>query len=225
MKITLLTFIRFLSFLITIYIWRIVQIGQFPRHLSIVIIIGSVLLVFPAVWIGRQAINSESGIKRLPSITSIVHFVLMILFGVSIIEAIKTFYFEPGIVIPVPVEVGRALLLITGVILILTVVNLAISGLGAPFAIALSKRLAYRWMYRWTRNPMVLATLATLFSAGIYFQSLYFVLWVVLLVTPAWIYLLKAYEERELEIRFGDSYLDYKSRTSFLWPKKPKRKN
>jgi protein-S-isoprenylcysteine O-methyltransferase Ste14 len=146
----------------------------------------------------------------------------MILFGVSIIEAIKFFQIERGVVIPLPIELGIVLLLITGTAAGLTVVNLALSGLGAPFAIALSKRVANRWMYRWTRNPMVFCTLAALLSAGIYFQSLYFILWVILLAAPSWIYFLKVYEERELEIRFGTSYLVYKAKTPFLWPGKPK---
>jgi len=33
---------------------------------------------------------------------------------------------------------------------------------------------------------------------------------------------LKAFEERELEIRFGASYLEYKARTPMLWPRRPK---
>jgi protein-S-isoprenylcysteine O-methyltransferase Ste14 len=69
---------------------------------------------------------------------------------------------------------------------------------------------------------MVLSTYATLLAAGLFFQSLYFVLWVLLLVVPAWIYFLKVYEERELEIRFGAPYLEYKARTAFLWPRRPK---
>ena len=146
----------------------------------------------------------------------------MILFGVSIIEAIRSFQISRGITLPLPVEIGTVLLYFTGACLLSTVVNLALSGLGAPFAIVLSKRLADRCMYRWTRNPMVLCTLATLISAGVYLQSLYFVLWIVLLVTPSWIYYLKVFEERELEIRFGASYLDYKARISFILPRKPK---
>jgi protein-S-isoprenylcysteine O-methyltransferase Ste14 len=31
------------------------------------------------------------------------------------------------------------------------------------------------------------------------------------------------YEERELEVRFGASYLEYKARTPMLFPRKPKR--
>jgi protein-S-isoprenylcysteine O-methyltransferase Ste14 len=221
MKSTVLTIIRFVGFLFTIYIWRVVQFGRFSQFTSLIIIIGAIVLVFPAVWIGRKAVDVKPTIERFAWITSIVHMLLMILLGVSIIEAIRFFQVEPGIRIPLPVEFGMVLLSLTGVISLLTVVNLALSGLGAPFAIALSKRLANRWMYRWTRNPMVLSTLAMLLSLGMYLQSLHFVLWVVLLVTPALIYFLKVYEERELEIRFGMPYMDYKAKTPFLWPRKP----
>ncbi len=89
-----------------------------------------------------------------------------------------------------------------------------------PFAIALSRRLALDWLYAWTRNPMVLGTLFALVSMGLMFRSLFLVLWA-LLVASALIFMLKVYEERELELRFGDSYLEYKRRTPFLWPRKP----
>jgi len=67
--------------------------------------------------------------------------------------------------------------------------------------------LAADWMYAWTRNPMVLAGLSFLLSLGIWFQSLLFVLWGLLLFTPALLFFIKVYEERELEFRFGASYL------------------
>ncbi len=101
-------------------------------------------------------------------------------------------------------------------------VNLALKGLGAPFAIALSRKLAVDWLYAWTRNPMVLAALAFLLSLGIWFQSALFVLWVLILFAPALLFFVKVYEERELEIRFGASYLEYKSRTPMLFPRKPR---
>jgi protein-S-isoprenylcysteine O-methyltransferase Ste14 len=102
------------------------------------------------------------------------------------------------------------------------VVNLALKGLGAPFAISLSRKLAADWMYAWTRNPMVLAGLAFLLALGIWFQSTLFILWVLILFTPALLMFVKIYEERELEIRFGASYLEYKSRTPMLFPRNPK---
>ena len=221
MKSTVLTIIRFVDFLFTIYIWRLVLFGRFSSFTSLIFIIGGTVLVFPTVWIGRKAIDVKPTADRLAWITTIVHMLVMIFLGASVIEAIKFLPVEPGAGIPLPVEFGMVLVVLTGVATFLTVVNLAISGLGAPFAIALSKRIANRWLYRWTRNPMVLGTLTTLLSLGFYLQSLYFVLWVVLLVTPALIYVLKSYEERELEIRFGAPYMDYKAKTSFLWPRKP----
>ena len=39
--------------------------------------------------------------------------------------------------------------------------------------------------------------------------------------SPTLLFFVKVYEERELEIRFGPSYQDYKARTPMLFPKKP----
>jgi len=69
---------------------------------------------------------------------------------------------------------------------------------------------------------LALYYLSCLLVIGLLLQSALFVVWVLFLVTPSWIVYLKVYEERELEIRFGQSYREYKARTSFLWPRKPK---
>ncbi|MEJ2147607.1 MAG: methyltransferase [Acidobacteriota bacterium] len=76
-------------------------------------------------------------------------------------------------------------------------------------------------LYAWTRNPMALASLALLVSLGVWFQSALFVLWALALCAPALLFFLKMYEERELELRFGTSYLEYKSRTPMLFPRRP----
>jgi protein-S-isoprenylcysteine O-methyltransferase Ste14 len=96
-----------------------------------------------------------------------------------------------------------------------------LKGLGAPFFISLSQKLAVDWFYAWTRNPMVLAGLALLVSMGLWFQSTMFVLWALLVFTPALLFFVKEYEERELEIRCGASYLEYKFRTPMLFPRRP----
>jgi protein-S-isoprenylcysteine O-methyltransferase Ste14 len=122
----------------------------------------------------------------------------------------------------VPTEIGLLLTIVTGAAVFLTVANLALKGFGAPFFIVLSRKLAADWMYAWTRNPMVLALLAFLLSLGIWFQSVLFVLWALILFSPALLFFVKVYEERELELRFGASYLEYKSRTPMLFPRKPR---
>jgi protein-S-isoprenylcysteine O-methyltransferase Ste14 len=114
------------------------------------------------------------------------------------------------------------LVVITGAASFVTVVNLALKGFGAPFFIALSRKLAADWLYAWTRNPMVLASLAFLLSLGIWFQSALFVLWVLIVVVPALLFVVRVYEERELELRFGASYREYKSKTPMLLPRRPR---
>jgi protein-S-isoprenylcysteine O-methyltransferase Ste14 len=42
---------------------------------------------------------------------------------------------------------------------------------------------------------------------------------VTLAVIPAHILFLKYFEEKELELRFGESYLEYKKKVPFLLPK------
>ena len=222
MKTALLNIFRFIGFFFTMAVWRIVQSHDFNRFSTSLILIIPITLVFPVVWAARKIVDRKPAPGRFAWTTSILHMVLMILFGASIIASVKLFSIWSDKLIPLPVGIGLILLYITGFFLALTVLNLAISGFGAPFAIALSKRLANRWMYSYTRNPMVLCTLAALVSAGIYFQSLVYIIWVVLLIAPALIYFLKVYEERGLEFRFGASYLAYKDKTSFLLPGKQK---
>jgi protein-S-isoprenylcysteine O-methyltransferase Ste14 len=145
-----------------------------------------------------------------------------VLLGVPIIRAVITHQDWSDWKLPIPVEIGLLLVIVTGAATLLTMVNLALKGLGAPFAIELSRKLAADWLYAWTRNPMVLAGLAFLLALGIWFQSTLFLLWVLILFTPALLVFVKLYEERELEIRFGASYLEYKSRTPMLFPRKPR---
>jgi protein-S-isoprenylcysteine O-methyltransferase Ste14 len=189
--------------------------------MNLVIIVGGGLLVFPIVWLGRLILDRQPTTSRAVWITTFVHYSLGIL-GLAIIRAAITHQDWYGWRLPIPAEIGLVLVIIKGAAFLLTVVNLALKGLGAPFAIALSRKLAVDWLYAWTRNPMVLAFLAFLLSMGIWFQSALFVLWVLILFAPALLFFVKVYEERELEIRFGASYLEYRSRTPFLFPRKPR---
>jgi len=188
---------------------------------NLVIIVGGGLLVFPIVWLGRLILDRQPTPGRAVWITGFVHYALGIV-GVAIIRAAITYQDWPGWRLPIPAEIGLVLAILTGAAFLLTVVNLALKGLGAPFAIALSRKLAVDWLYAWTRNPMVLAFLAFLLSLGIWFQSALFVVWVIVVFAPALLFFVRVYEERELEIRFGASYLEYRSRTPFLFPRKPR---
>lgn len=206
--------IALLAFIVFALWWA--SVASLSEVVNLSIIVGGTLSIFPVVWIGRKILDRNQ--TAVTWITTFVHLAVMLLLGVPFIRALTTHQDWSGWALPIPSEIGFVLVIITGAACLLTVLNLAMKGLGAPFFIALSRKLTADWLYARTRNPMVLATLAWFFSMGIWFQSVLFVLWVLILFTPALLTYVKVYEERELEIRFGAPYLEYKSRTPFLFP-------
>jgi len=190
--------------------------------MNLSVIVGGLLLVFPVVRLGRKILDRHPTTRGVVWITTLVQFAVGTLLGAAIIRAIATHRDWHGWTLPVPAEIGLSFAVLTGAALLLTVANLALKGLGAPFFIVLSRNLAADWLYAWTRNPMVLAALAFLLSLGVWFQSVLFILWVLVFFAPALLVFVKVYEERELEFRFGASYLEYKSRTPMLFPRRPR---
>lgn len=216
-------FCRIILLAIILILWWYVLNAPLSKVMNLSVIAGGVLLTFPLVWLGRKILDQHHSLTQTIWITTLVHFSLGITFGIPVVRAISTHHDWPGLLLPVPSVIGLILVIVTGIALILTVLNLALKGFGAPFFIKLSQKLAADWMYAWTRNPMVLAGLSFLLALGIWFQSLLFVLWGLLLFTPALLFFVKIYEERELEFRFGAPYLEYKSKTPMLFPRKPKK--
>jgi protein-S-isoprenylcysteine O-methyltransferase Ste14 len=210
--------VALLAFILSVLWWA--SGAPLSKVMNLSIIVGGVLLTFPLVWLGRKILDRDHTRSRVAWITTFVHVALGFTLGVPITRAVTTHRDWLGWVIPVPSRIGLALVILTGAAFLLTVANLALKGFGAPFFIALSRKLAADWSYAWTRNPMALAALAFFLSLGIWFQSLLFVLWVLLLFAPALLFFVKVYEERELELRFGASYLEYKSRTPMLFPRR-----
>ena len=204
-------------------IWWWTLGAPLSHTVNLTVVVGAVLLTYPIVWLGRRILDRYSTPGGANWTTTLVHVALNFTFGVPIVRALSTYRDWSGWPIPVPRPIGLLLVLVTGVACALTVANLALKGFGAPFFIALSRKVATDWMYAWTRNPMVLSALALGVSLGIWFQSGLFVLWVLIVFAPALLFFVKVFEERELELRFGASYLEYKSRTPMLFPKRPKR--
>jgi protein-S-isoprenylcysteine O-methyltransferase Ste14 len=204
------------------FFWMWVRDTSPSSVVTVSIAVGGPLLAFPVVWLGRKILDRHPTASAAVWITTFVQFGVGTLLGAAVIRAITTHRDWSDRMLPVPTEIGLWLAIITGAAVSLTVVTLALRGFGAPFFIVLSRKLAADWLYAWTRNPMVLAVLACLLSLGIWFQSVLFVLWALILFAPALLIFVKVYEERELEFRFGASYLEYKSRTPMLFPRRPR---
>ena len=206
------------AFVGTLLVWMWLVRQHLSPSVTALAIVGPVVLVFPSVLAGRRVLDAAPTPERAAKVTRVVHAWLVLLFGVAVVTAIHTASAWRGLILPVPHVVAAFVVCATGATGLLTVLNLALRGLGAPFAIALSRRLATDWLYSRTRNPMVLATLACFFAVGLWLQSALFLLWHLALFTPAVLFQVKVYEERELEIRFGEPYRRYRASTPFLWP-------
>jgi protein-S-isoprenylcysteine O-methyltransferase Ste14 len=199
------------------FIFWVTAGARLSSAVNLSVIVVGVLLTFPVVLLGKAVLERRQTIGHAVWTTMFVHVALGVTLGVPVVRAIMTNRDWAGWVLPVPPEIGFGLVLVTGAASLLIVVNLAVKGLGAP-GIALSRKLAAEWLYRWTRNPMALAGFAFFLSLGIWYQSALFVLWVALVFAPAVLFFIRVYEERELEIRFGEAYRRYRASTPFLWP-------
>jgi protein-S-isoprenylcysteine O-methyltransferase Ste14 len=82
-------------------------------------------------------------------------------------------------------------------------------GRGTPAPWDPPQKLVVRGPYRYTRNPMITAVLSMLAAEAMFFQSWPLFLWLVFFFLLNNIYF-PLFEERSLEKRFGEKYLDYK---------------
>ncbi|MFQ6016448.1 MAG: methyltransferase family protein, partial [Anaerolineae bacterium] len=169
-----------------------------------------------------QAISTAEGMAWVQLVTNVVHYAVAIPLATSLILAGK--WAVDGRALRLPALGGLTaaagwVLLVPGAILVVAaVLNLAIKGLGAPWAAKLSARLASDWLYRYTRNPMVLGGFGTMLGLGLVWHSALFFGWALVGWIPALVFFLKTYEEEELAARFGADYLAYRARTPFLLP-------
>jgi protein-S-isoprenylcysteine O-methyltransferase Ste14 len=196
--------------------WRWAAHQTFPFFWSVAVVWGGVALVPLLAAIGRWLLDCRPTAERATLLTIPIHYLEMILLGCALIVAFRFAQAHPIAAIPFPRAISFPLLQLLSLLATLTVLNLAIGGLGLPFAAVLSKTLATTWLYARCRNPMLLCCLLFFVVGAVWLQSLHALLWTILWLTPAWILYVRLYEERELELRFGESYLRYKSQTPFF---------
>lgn len=119
----------------------------------------------------------------------------------------------------------RTAFLVLGVILaipglyFLGITNKLLRALGSGAnAFRLTKHIVAEAIYKRTRNPMSLGFYLFTLALGFVSGSTFITLAVLLGLIPAHIFFLKYFEELELELRFGESYKQYKQTVPFLIP-------
>lgn len=209
-----------LAFVIACFWWA--ASGERSRAADTWLIWATPLAVFPISLAGRKMLDARPTAEHASRLDVAVHYGVGTALGLGIFPAFRRLLSEPAIQTPILREAAGALVWVTGAATALTVLNLAWRGLGAPFALKLSSRLATDWMYGWTRNPMGLCTACWFTAMGLERASIWFLAWIAVSVSPGWVYFAKEYEERELELRFGQAYLEYRRRTPMLLPRRPR---
>jgi len=95
---------------------------------------------------------------------------------------------------------------------------------GTPVPLNPPKKLITTGLYAYARNPMILGLFLLMFGLGVLFGSLS----LILIFTPLFILLnvlyVKAVEEKEMEKKFGEEYLEYKKKVPMFIPRLKKRK-
>jgi protein-S-isoprenylcysteine O-methyltransferase Ste14 len=88
---------------------------------------------------------------------------------------------------------------------------------GTPFPMLPTKRLLTAGPFSYCRNPMTLGTIIAYSGVAVLAGS-YTALSAVFLFASMLLAYLKLIEEKELEMRFGQEYLEYKKKTPFILP-------
>jgi protein-S-isoprenylcysteine O-methyltransferase Ste14 len=126
--------------------------------------------------------------------------------------------FKPGVA---GMIVAGILILVGAPIAVWTVVDQYARARGTPLPVMATQRLLTDRPYAWSRNPMVFGTLSTYLGLAL-ISGAWSALILFLIFSGSLLAYLKLVEEHELAARFGQEYLNYKGRTSFLipWPRK-----
>jgi protein-S-isoprenylcysteine O-methyltransferase Ste14 len=94
---------------------------------------------------------------------------------------------------------------------------------GTPVPFNPPPKLITTGLYAYVRNPMLLGLFTFLLGLGVLFGSLS----LIFIFTPLFIALnvfyVKAIEEKELEKKFGEEYIEYKKRVPMFFPRLKKR--
>jgi len=119
---------------------------------------------------------------------------------------------------PIWIATGAVLLSAGSVLVVSSNRFLIKKGRGAA-AFLLTEQLVTDGLYGRTRNPMSLGFYAACVGIGMIAGSLTVTLGVLFVIVPVHVINLKYFEERELELRYGQSYVDYRRRVPFLVPR------
>ena len=124
---------------------------------------------------------------------------------------------------------GETLALVLGLLFVIegfafaawTIMTQYLHGKGTPSPLMPTQRLLVEGPFALCRNPMTFGTFFFYLGMGLLAGSPMAVAVTIFLFSLLVLYI-RIIEEKELELRFGKAYVDYRHRTSFIIPRRPK---
>jgi protein-S-isoprenylcysteine O-methyltransferase Ste14 len=185
-----------------------------------------VLSLYLVTIIGRRILNRGKGYDYARRLAKFIHPIYafgLIGFGVSVVvmahKCPYPFSFLPELNISrlSSLIISRSLFLLSAILGLPGIAGLASRRLG-PLRL-MTEKFIKGGIRHHIRNPMSLGAYLFLIAYSIRFPSTYLLLATLIGLIPAHIFYLKIYEEKELELKFGEEYLKYKKETPFLLPR------
>ena len=130
----------------------------------------------------------------------------------------KTWGLRLSIPLPVRLSVGIVLLVI-GVPMVFWTITRFLRTKGTPIPFNPPAKLVVNGLYRIVRNPMHLGWTVTLVGLALLMQSFTLLVIFIPLFILVHVVYLKSIEEKELEKKFGQAYLDYRRRVPMFIPR------
>lgn len=116
------------------------------------------------------------------------------------------------------IVVGGVIVIIGGFYALWSIFSQITRARGTPLPMMATQKLLIDGPFKHCRNPMAFGAIFAYFGVSIIVGSLssIFLVLIFLILLILWI---KKVEEEELEIRFGQEYVDYKNATPFMIPR------
>jgi protein-S-isoprenylcysteine O-methyltransferase Ste14 len=144
-------------------------------------------------------------------------FLIFVIPHVDSFLGISSFFYGAGNII-----IGTMAIIFGGIVAIWTIVTQITLASGTPFPMLPTKRLLIVGPFKYCRNPMTLGTIIAYVGIAIIIGTVTGLMVVAIFAAILVLYL-KIIEEKELQMRFGSEYIEYKKTTPFIIPVKPGR--
>jgi protein-S-isoprenylcysteine O-methyltransferase Ste14 len=118
---------------------------------------------------------------------------------------------------PIFFFIGAVLAILGGIAALWAISVQATLAAGTPFPMFPTKKLIATGPFALCRNPMTLGTIFAYYGVSLMIGSITSLIAITLLALLLFAYI-KNIEEKELALRFGEEYLEYKAATPFIIP-------